>query len=203
MFLILESTSKSHLESHTWSWKTLRRPILKWNNLAKLWLIYNNNYETLSTINKSSFNTGSWKTGETLRANESFKFVREIPYRPTGHVETRAQGETLNSQNTTTMPRNRASIKQTPGAKAPWRATNFEQEPKRTQTRGRQPMGPQPDVERPQNIERAIRTLPPCPPLHSHDTRPRKLVKGKRPATRNEGIVEDITLKPKAMRSDE
>uniref|UniRef100_A0A803PCP5 Uncharacterized protein n=1 Tax=Cannabis sativa TaxID=3483 RepID=A0A803PCP5_CANSA len=43
------------------------------------------------------------------------ELVRENPHRPIGHVGTSTQGETLNARNTTTMPSNRASTKQTTG----------------------------------------------------------------------------------------
>uniref|UniRef100_A0A803P5J7 Uncharacterized protein n=1 Tax=Cannabis sativa TaxID=3483 RepID=A0A803P5J7_CANSA len=149
----------------------MRRLILWLNNLAKLRLIYNNKYETLSTNNTSSFKAGSWKIGKTSKGNKLSRsnreltylngleksitlvarlpsrrglseLVKEIPRWATSHVGISNQGETLNAQNTTTMLGNRESTKQTTGAEAPQGEANFEQESERTQTHGRQPMGP-------------------------------------------------------------
>uniref|UniRef100_A0A803PYH5 Uncharacterized protein n=1 Tax=Cannabis sativa TaxID=3483 RepID=A0A803PYH5_CANSA len=76
-----------------------------------------------------------------------FELVIKTPRRPIGHVGTSAQGETLDTWNTTITLGNRASTKQTPGVETSKRESAFEQEPERVQARGRQPMGPPPDVE--------------------------------------------------------
>uniref|UniRef100_A0A803NMX9 Uncharacterized protein n=1 Tax=Cannabis sativa TaxID=3483 RepID=A0A803NMX9_CANSA len=66
------------------------------------------------------------------------ELVRETPCRQASHVGTSVQGKIMNARNTTTTPSNRAGTRQTPSMESLKRESTFNQEPKRTQARGRQ-----------------------------------------------------------------
>uniref|UniRef100_A0A803QDZ9 Uncharacterized protein n=1 Tax=Cannabis sativa TaxID=3483 RepID=A0A803QDZ9_CANSA len=139
MLLVLEPTNKFHLESHASSLKTPRRPIPKLYSLAKLWLIYNKRSKTHSTDNTNRSNNGSWRNGRASKANGLNRNIGELTC-----LNRSEKLVTLNAKlplckglfelNTTTMPKNCASTKKTPGAKAPRKEANFKQESERTQT---------------------------------------------------------------------